>query len=110
MKTLVNISLGLALALLSPNAPAQVHRPSARALSSHILVPPSRPFVAPTAGQVQITAVDVAVDMVEQVATTTLNIHLTNATHTRLEAEMIVPVPDQAALRGFTFQGAAREP
>src|SRR5262245_22285574 len=107
MKTPMLFWVGLGLALVAPATLAQLHPRAMRALSSHILVPQARPLVAPGAGNVQIIAVHVDVDVLEQVATTTLDIHLTNATHARLEAEMIVPVPDKAVLRGFTFQGVA---
>jgi len=50
------------------------------------------------------------VDVVEQVATTTIEIALYNPTNSRLQAELAVPVPDGAVVRGFTFQGAAKEP
>lgn len=93
------------------------HSVSARGsmLSSHVnlIMPQARSAVwrPPTvSGSVQITGVDAAVDIVEQVATTTLDISLSNPTGTRLEAQMLVPVPEKAALRGFTFQGAAAEP
>ena len=78
--------------------------------ASHIIVPQARPIAPEPAGTVTIAAVNVAVDIVEQVATTTMDISLTNATGRRLEAQMVVPVPEKAALRGFIFQGAASEP
>ncbi len=62
-----------------------------------------------SAGVVQIVSVEVGVEIVEQVATTTLDIVLTNQTSQRLESQLIAPVPDGAAVRGFSFQGAAQE-
>ena len=76
----------------------------------HFIVPQTRSFAPGAAATVTITEVSVGVDIVEQVATTTMDIRLTNATGARLEAQMLVPVPDKAALRGFTFQGGASEP
>lgn len=90
---------------------AQTISSHGRRLASHIIVPQARPWTTPhPAGSVQIVEVNVAVEIVEQVATTTMDISLTNATGARLEAEMAVPVPDKAVLRAFTFQGAASEP
>ncbi len=77
-----------------------------RALSAHVLLPHSRPFAAASA---QIGGVNASIEIVAQVATTTLDISVTNPTGARVEAEMIVPVPDGAALRGFQFQGGAPE-
>ena len=102
-----------ALALAGSAAFAQVIPPPAphsHLLASHIIVPSARPFAAHPAGTIEITEVNVAVDIIEQVATTTMDISITNPTGTRLEAQMLVPVPDKAALRGFTFQGTAKEP
>jgi Ca-activated chloride channel homolog len=83
------------------------------AMASHIMVPQARGLAMPGHGHsttaVTVREVSVSVDIVEQVATTTLDISFTNTTGRRLEAQMIVPVPDKAALRGFTFQGQASE-
>ncbi|MBU0618052.1 MAG: VWA domain-containing protein, partial [Planctomycetes bacterium] len=38
------------------------------------------------------------------------DIDLYNPSSRRLEAELLVPVPDRAVVRGFAFQGAAAEP
>ena len=58
----------------------------------------------------EVSEVNVGVEITEQVATTTMDIILTNAGGSQLEAQMVVPVPDGAVLRGFTFQGGAAEP
>ena len=83
------------------------HRPD---IASHIVIPQSRSFTHLGRGTCVITKVDVGVVIVEQVATTTMDIHLKNPTRQRLEAEMLVPVPDQAVVRGFDFQGTGKEP
>jgi Ca-activated chloride channel family protein len=125
MKTFFALSAALAIALLIPNVHAagsfSSHSPArtfshshahthAHILSSHLVIPQARAMTASMAATVTITEVQAAVDIVEQVATTTLDISLTNTTGQRLEAQMVVPVPDKAALRGFTFQGSASEP
>ena len=113
MKLFVTSALASVLALGANFAPAQIithSHPHSHLLASHIIVPQTRAFIGHPAGTVTITEVNVTVDIVEQVATTTMDISLTNATGARLEAQMVVPVPAQAALRGFTFQGGASEP
>src|SRR5689334_3910115 len=108
MKSLYAGITGLLLAGAGAPALAQhvtgAGHPPVHALASHLIVPQARAWTAAAhpSGTVTITGVSVAVDIVEQVATTTLDLLLTNATSRRLEAQLIVPVPDQAALRGFT--------
>ncbi len=51
----------------------------------------------------------VAVEIVEQAATTTMDLALSNPSDRRQEAQLLVPVPEGAVVRGFTFQGAAAE-
>jgi Ca-activated chloride channel family protein len=46
----------------------------------------------------------------EQVATTMMEIRLRNPATARQEAELLVPVPDRAVIRGFSFQGPGAEP
>lgn len=80
--------------------------------SAHWIMPQARMVRGPVqpAGSVQVTEVSVGVEILEQVATTTLDISLANPTAARLEAQIAVPVPEGAVLRGFTFQGAGSEP
>jgi len=82
------------------------HRPFA----SNLVVPQSRVFSVRRQGSVKIAGVSATVVILEQVATTTMEISLQNPTRSRLEAELMVPVPDGAVVRGFTFQGSAKEP
>ncbi len=53
---------------------------------------------------------DAGVEISEQVGTTTLDISLTNTARSRLEAQVLLPVPEGVVLRGFSFQGSALEP
>jgi len=102
----------LAPVFAQSGAPPRHAVPPSRALSSHVIVPQWR-VVQPDVQrqqQVVITQVDVAVSILEQVATTTMEISLSNPSGQRLESELILPVPDGAVIRGFTFQGAAKEP
>ncbi|MHC4942810.1 MAG: VIT domain-containing protein [Planctomycetota bacterium] len=81
-----------------------------RPLASHVVVPQSRAFSMNRGSSLQITAVHVDAKIVEQAATTTMDIMMQNPTSSRLEAELLVPVPDGAVVQGFTFQGAGSEP
>lgn len=83
---------------------------SSRPLASSIVVPQARTFALDRQQTAEITEIAASVSILEQVATTTLDIRLRNPGGRRLEAELIVPVPDDAAIRGFTFQGSAAEP
>ena len=83
-----------------------------RAFAGNIVIPQTRTVsMADGVGQrVQLTAVHAQVEILEQVATTTLTIFLHNPTGQRQEAELLVPAPDEAVVRGFTFEGGAKEP
>lgn len=73
----------------------------------NIIVPAQRCYtVRHDAPRVTLDAVDAKIDIIEQVATTTLTISLGNATSQNLEAEMVLPVPDGSAVRSFIL-GAA---
>lgn len=98
--------------LIQTKADAQeIVRPAQhRAISGHVIIPQSRSFTHDRRGTVEISKVDVGVVIIEQVATTTMDISLKNPTNRRLEAEMVVPVPDDAVVRGFDFQGTGQEP
>jgi len=79
--------------------------------ASNLVIPQTRAFAfRPQAAAPTITGVDVEVDIVDVVATTTLSIGLANNSARQQEAEMLVPVPDGAVLRSFSFQGASGEP
>ena len=106
----------LAAAVLCGDADAAAvihhHHYHGRPWASHVVIPQSRVYssVARQPAKVQITGVDAGVVILEQVATTTMDIRLKNPSGRRLEAELMVPVPDGAVVRGFTFRGAAKEP
>jgi hypothetical protein len=58
---------------------------------------------------VQVTQVDARIDLADQIATTTLDIALRNPTNRPLESELLVPVPQGAVLKAFTFEGGSAE-
>lgn len=86
-------------------------------LSSRVVIPQahslrSRPgtgLETPPA-RVEVASVEVGVVVVEQVATTTMDVTLYNPSGSPLEAELLVPVPSGAAVRAFSYQGSATEP
>jgi Ca-activated chloride channel family protein len=86
-------------------------QPAARQLADNVVVPQSAALqMRVDAPPVELTRVAANIAINEQVATTTLDIHLRNPGPRPTEAELLVPVPDGAVLRGFAFAGAAAAP
>lgn len=101
----------LVAAIPASHTHAQSAAAAVRAPAAHVVLPWARPTVmAASPGTVQVAGVEVAVDILEQVATTTVDLQITNAGPARAEAEILLPVPDSAVLRGFAFLGPASEP
>jgi len=96
------ISGALVLSLVPAPLPAQS--------TSCWVVPQRGVYGSGTAPHIRITRVTAGVVILEQVATTTLDIELENGDRRAREAKLLVPVPGNAAVRGFTFQGGAGEP
>jgi Ca-activated chloride channel family protein len=99
-----------AAALFGPAVRGQVSVASGQPHAPHIVVPQCRAFSLDHVPTVQIRSVTAEVSIVEQAATTTVTLDLYNPTGSRLESEILMPVPDCAVVRGFTFQGASAEP
>ena len=79
--------------------------------ASNLIIPQARAYaLTAQAQQVQISEVVADVSILQQVATTTLDVRLTNPGGQQQEAEMLVPVPDGAVVRAFTFAGSSVEP
>lgn len=98
----------LAVPILHGTARAQA--PYGRPWSAHVVVPQARSYAFGRSPALQITNVTAGVVIRDQVATTMMEIRLRNPSGTRQEAELLVPVPDGAVVRGFSFQGAGAEP
>ncbi len=98
------------LLLIGPLAAAQSVAPHHVPHAANVVVPQARAWTLDRSVPVEITNVDVGVVIVEQVATTTLDIGLRNPAAQRTEAELLVPVPAGAAVRSFAFEGSAAEP
>jgi Ca-activated chloride channel homolog len=81
-----------------------------RPFASNVIVPQARSFNFARGGTAEITSVDAVVSILEQTATTTLDVSLKNPGGARLEAELVVPVPDGAVVKGFAFEGKGAEP
>jgi Ca-activated chloride channel family protein len=78
--------------------------------AANLIIPQSRAYSLAAQSQVQISEVKADVRILQQVATTTMEVGISNSTTRIQEAEMLVPVPDGAVVRGFTFEGSAKEP
>lgn len=101
------------VALLATSAALAQTPPSTPELwgpRSCIIVPQGRTVPSLPGGSVVVTAVDARVTIVEQVATTALEVSLHNPSGARQEAELLIPVPDGAVVRGFEFQGSSGGP
>jgi Ca-activated chloride channel family protein len=86
---------------------AQMNHITIRPPASNVIVPQSRAraFTPDRRGTVEITEISVLIDILESTATTTIEIRLQNKSNRRQEAELIVPVPDGAVVRGFAYDG-----
>lgn len=87
------------------SAPTTFHSSAA-----NLIVPQSRAYsLSGQQQQVQISGVTAEVRILQQVATTTMDVALDNPTRQIQEAEMLIPVPDGAVVRSFTFAGSQKE-
>ena len=107
--------MAIVLLAVANDAPAQRVSPSDSAerirFSDNLIVPQARVFTA--RGRtlpVRIAGVTADVTILQQVATTTFEITVENPAGSQQEAELLVPVPDGAVIRSFTFDGAGNEP
>ena len=101
------IGMVVTIAVLAVPALAQLNHISVRPLAPNIIVPQSRPlaFTPDHRDAIEITDIEVLIDILESTATTTIEIQLHNTTNRRQEAELIVPVPGGAVVRGFAYDG-----
>ena len=85
--------------------------PAFHSAAANIIIPQSRAYsLRPHVQQIQISDVAAEIRIVHQVATTTLDVGINNPSAQQQEAEMLIPVPEGAVLRGFDFVGSAKEP
>lgn len=102
-------ALAISLTLVVSHAVAQTIHVSGHHWAANVIVPQSR-VMSSLASPVKVTEVTAGVVILEQVATTTMDIQLQNPAPSRVEAELVVPVPDGSVLRSFAFEGKASEP
>ncbi|MFH1533011.1 MAG: VIT domain-containing protein [Pseudomonadota bacterium] len=107
----------LTLTSLAPAATAQVgtgrggdpllwYTPGA----ANVVIPQARSYRVGQQMGIRVEGVRARVAIVEQSATTTLDVTLRNPGPAQQEAELILPVPAGAVLSGFDFKGKAAEP
>ncbi len=92
------------------SAPANSQEVAHPAWTSDVIVPQSRGYSMGRHAAVKIEQVRAGVVIRGQAATTMLEIRLRNPSPDRLEAELLMPVPDGAVVRGFSYAGSSREP
>ena len=111
--SIVSVLVGLALAGAQDARPQGSRAPGygLRNLEpTHWVVPQVRAFSrGGPAGQVAIESVEATVEILEQVATTTLVVALHNPGPSRAEAVLLLPVPGGAAVSRFDFEGSSGE-
>ena len=102
---------GLTQEIVRPRTSPVVSAAGFQTTASNLIIPQSRVYALHAQAQhIEISEVAADIRIVQQVATTTFDVGLTNASNQQQEAEMLIPVPDGAVLRGFTFAGSASEP
>jgi len=101
------------VAALASTACAQLRHAGIRDndLPRNIIIPQSRHavFAPDNRSRIEVTRVNVLIDILQSAATTTVEIELRNNTHQRQEAELIFPVPEGAVAKGFAYDGPGGE-
>ncbi len=79
---------------------------------SHVIVPQSRSFSLDTraGGGVQIESVEARIKIHSRTASTSLEVNLVNRGARQAEAIILLPVPEDAVVTSFLFDGASAEP
>src|SRR5262245_32830006 len=102
------IPVGLTLSFVTATTAAQHY--VARPWAANVVVPQTSCYAMGRQPAVRIEQVRAGVVIRGQVATTTVEIQVRNPSAGRLDAELLMPVPDGAMVRGFSFAGSSREP
>ncbi len=101
----------LGMCILTAPSAAQWTETPALGRAHHIIIPQSRSFTLERHRVgVAIALVNAHIRIIEQTATTTLQIELVNHSSQPEEAIVLLPVPDQAVVSAFAFDGSAPEP
>jgi Ca-activated chloride channel family protein len=114
VRCLICLALVLSSVTFSLKGKAQEVRPApapvATAAASNLIIPQSGTYgFMPRAERVQISEVRAEINILQQVATTSLEVTLSNPGTRQQEAEMLVPVPDGATVRAFALEGKSAE-
>lgn len=99
----------LILLLITAEGAAQVRHEDPNRWAANIVVPQSRVFRIQPSERVTISAVAAEVTIDDQLAVTVMDIDLRNHGHRRAEAQLVIPVPKGAVVRGFGFKGVGGE-
>ena len=101
----------LLLTVIVSTACGQLRHVGVREVTDNIIIPQSRQisFAPRHRNAIEVTRVNMLVDILHSTATTTVEIELRNNTHQRQEAELIFPVPDGAVAKGFAYDGPGGE-
>jgi Ca-activated chloride channel family protein len=75
-----------------------------------VIVPQSRAYAFDQRAGIEVVGVEADVQVMEQVATTALDVVVRNPESVIREAILLVPVPAGAAVRSFAFAGSSSEP
>lgn len=108
--TLAALAAWAGLATAQPG-PQETRIPVQRTWCSNVLVPQGRSLhVDRSTPRVTVAAVDAEITIDGQLATTTLTLTARNGAATAGEAEILIPVPEDAVITAFDFEGVASEP
>ena len=103
--------LGLTVLATTTRSQQITGPPVFQSSAANLIVPQSRSYSLSGSQQpVQITGVTAEVRIMQQIATTTMDVALANTTNRTQESEMLIPVPEGAVVRSFTFEGSSKEP
>ena len=96
---------------ITSTAFGQIRHVGVREFTDNVIIPQSRltVFAPRNNNAIEVTKVNVLVDILQSAATTTVEIELRNNTRHRQEAELIFPVPDGAVAKGFAYDGPGGE-
>jgi len=110
--TFLFLTAAVAAALFAGLASAQQQAEFDLSTASHIIMPQRQSFAMHRHRQSDIIfeAVSANVEIVEQTAATTLELTLRNLSQRRAEAIILLPIPDDAAVSAFMFEGNSAEP
>lgn len=79
--------------------------------ATNVIVPQSRVVAANGAtSAIRVAQITAEIDIAQRVGVTALSIDLENLSAIQQEAELLIPVPDDAVLRSFDFTGKSQEP